>query len=163
MMTRVVRTAAIAALGVVLSSPAAADLRPVAAQGVLKCDFSKARRDRPSGPMMTPLVRGAFSPVPLETVQLVDKKLQRKLMVQGVVAQKTQTDTVEVVARLVNCTGKPMQVEARISFMNDQMTPTEPPSGWRRLFLESKAMGVYAEKSLARDPRHYLIEVRTAD
>lgn len=154
---------AVAILGLVCAAPAAADLKPVATQGVLKCDFSKARRGKPSGEMLTPLVRGAFSPVPLETVQLVDKKLQRKLMVQSVAAQKTQTDTVEVVARLVNCTSKPMQVQARINFMNDQMSPTEPVSGWRRLFLEPKAMGVYAEKSLARDPRHYLIEVRTAD
>ena len=157
------RPLAAAALGLALASPAAADMKPVAPQGVLKCDFAKARRGTAQGEMLTPLVRGAFSPVPLETVQLVDKTLRRKLMVQSVAAQKTQTDTVEVVARLVNCTNKPMQVQARINFMNDQMSPTEPVSSWRRLFLEPKAMGVYAEKSMARESRHYLIEVRTAD
>lgn len=132
-------------------------------QGVVKCDFSKVRRGQTNGAAVMPLTRGAFTPIPLEAVQFVDKGLGRKMMVQSLMAQKTPTDTVELVARLINCTDKPLQVQARSSFMSGAMAPIEPTSGWQRLFLQPRAMGVYTEKSISRDPAHYLVEVRIAD
>lgn len=151
------------ALALAGAAPAIAQDRPMGPQSVVKCDFSRASKGVPSGQTLQPLVRGAFTPIPLESVQFVDKDLRRKVVVQGVMAQKTETDTVEVVARVLNCTDKPLQLQARTSFMSGAMAPLEPTSGWQRLFLQPRALGVYSEKSVSRDPAHYLVEVRIAD
>lgn len=145
------------------AAPAAAQDRPTRPQSVVKCNFSRAARGASGAPALTPLVRGAFTPIPLESVQFVDKDLRRKVVVQSLMAQKTETDTVEIVTRLLNCTDKPLQIQARASFMSAAMAPTEPTSGWQRVFLQPRALGVYTEKSVSRDPAHYLVEVRVAD
>ena len=158
---------ALLASGVALAQtgagPAAAQDRATGPQSVVKCNFSRAARGGAAGPTLSPLVRGAFTPIPLESVQFVDKDLRRKVVVQSLMAQKTETDTVEIVTRLLNCTDKPLQIQARASFLSGVMAPTEPTSGWQRLFLQPRALGVYSEKSMSRDPMHYIVEVRIAD
>jgi hypothetical protein len=146
---------------VILSAAAAtAQVRP---QDQLKCDFSKANRAPATQAAVTPLVRGAFTPIPLETVQLIDKSLSRKIVAQGVEARRTETDTVEVVARVVNCGKDPLQLQFRTTFLSAGLSPTEPTSSWQRTFVAPKSMGVYTEKSISRDVAHYLIEVRRGD
>ena len=53
------------------------------------------------------------------------------LLVEGLFAMRTPTDTVQVVARMVNCTGETVSIEARSSFMNNAQIPTEPDSAWK--------------------------------
>lgn len=156
-----VRAAAIALLaGLAATGAAQAQVRP---QGQLKCDFSKANRPRPADAAIASVQRGAFSPIPLESVQIIDKKLSRKIVAQGVEARRTETDTVEVVARVVNCGKEPLDLQLRTTFLTAGQSPTEPTSSWQRIFVAAKSTGVYTEKSISRDVAHYLIEVRRGD
>ena len=155
--------AAVVAMAGLLSTGAAWSQATVGPQGQLKCDFSKANRARPAAAVIAPVVRGAFSPIPLESVQVIDKKLSRMIVAQGVEAQRTETDTVEVVARIVNCGKDPLQLQLRTTFLSAGQSPTEPTSSWQRIHLAPKSTGVYTEKSMSRTVAHYLIEVRRGD
>ena len=146
-----------------LAAGAAQAQSPVRPQGQLKCNFSAANRARPATAAIAPVVRGAFSPIPLESVQIIDKKLSRQIVAQGVEAQRTETDTVEVVARIVNCGKAPLQLQLRTTFLSAGQSPTEPTSSWQRIYVQPKSTGVYSEKSISRDVAHYLIEVRRGD
>lgn len=146
--------------GVLAAGAASAQVRP---QDQLKCDFSKANRPQAAQAVMEPLVRGAFKPIPLESLQIIDKKLSRKIVAQGIEARRTETDTVEVVARVVNCGKDPLQLQLRTTFLTATQSPSEPTSSWQRIFLAPKSTGVYSEKSISRDVAHYLIEVRRGD
>jgi hypothetical protein len=151
------------ALGAVLSSGSAVAQTPVRPQAQLKCDFYKANRPVGAAAVIAPVTRGAFTPIPLESVQLIDKSLSRKIVAQGVEARRTETDTVEVVARVVNCGKDPLQLQLRTSFLSSAQSPTEPTSSWQRIYVAPKSTGVYTEKSISRDVAHYLIEVRRGD
>lgn len=160
-----VRAAAIvllAGLGVgsLWAGAAQAQVRP---QDQLKCNFSKANRPISANAVIAPVQRGAFSPIPLESVQIIDKKLSRKIVAQGVEARRTDTDTVEVVARVVNCGKEPLNLQLRTTFLSAGQSPTEPTSSWQRIFVAAKSTSVYTEKSISRDVAHYLIEVRRGD
>ncbi|HEY0650626.1 hypothetical protein [Phenylobacterium sp.] len=150
----------IGALAWPASVPAQAPVRP---QGRVDCNFYKANRPVPAAAVIAPAVRGAFTPIPLESVQLIDKKLRRKVIAQGVEARRTETDTVEVLARILNCTNEPMQLQLRTTFLSAGQSPTEPVSSWQRLYLQPRSTGVYSEKSISPAVAHYLIEVRTGD
>lgn len=151
-----------AVLAVGLHQAAAAQtLKP---QNVLACNFRKANKTPALiAETIAPLRKGAFTAVPLDTVQLIDKSLRKTIQVQSVVARRTETDTVEVVARLINCSAEPVQIQARVSFLTQVQSPSEPTSSWRSVFLEPKAFGVYSEKSMSVEAASYLIEVRRAD
>lgn len=148
------------AFALAASASAHAQVRP---QDQLKCDFYKANRPVGAAATIAPLSRGAFTPIPLESVQLIDKSLSRRIVAQGVEARRTETDTVEVVARVVNCGKDPLQLQLRTSFLSAGNAPTEPTSSWQRIYLAPKSTGVYTEKSISRDVAHYLIEVRKGD
>ena len=151
------------ALGALLSPGAAWAQKPVRPQAQLKCDFYKANRPVGTAAVIAPVTRDAFTPIPLESVQLIDKSLSRKIVAQGVEARRTETDTVEVVARVVNCGKDPLQLQLRTSFLSATQSPTEPTSSWQRIYVAPKSTGVYTEKSISRDVAHYLIEVRRGD
>ena len=151
------------ALGALLAPGAALAQKPVRPQAQLKCDFYKANRPVGVAATIAPVTRGAFTPIPLESIQLIDKTLSRKIVAQGVEARRTETDTVEVVARVVNCGKDPLQLQLRTSFLSAGQSPTEPVSSWQRIYLAPKSTGVYTEKSISRDVAHYLIEVRKGD
>lgn len=161
-MTRIPALVVVAALALVALSAntAAAQVRP---QDQLKCDFYRANRPTAAPAVIAPLARGAFTPIPLESVQLIDKALSRKIVAQGVEARRTETDTVEIVARVVNCGKDPLQLQLRTTFLSAGQSPTEPVSSWQRIFVAPKSTGVYTEKSISRDVAHYLIEVRRGD
>jgi len=154
---------AVLAGSVAAPAPGLAQDATVRPQRQLTCDFGKANRPRASEASIAPVVRGAFTAIPLESVQLIDKRLNRKVIAQGVEASRTETDTVEVVARLVNCGKDPLQVQARTTFLSAGQSPTEPTSSWQRVYLAPKSTGVYSEKSISKDVAHYLIEVRRGD
>lgn len=156
----VVAAVALSALAWPASLEAQAPVRP---QGRTACNFSKANRPVPAAAVIAPINRGAFTPIPLETVQIIDKKLRKTVIAQGVEARRTETDTVEVIARILNCTNAPVQLQLRTTFLSAGQSPTEPVSSWQRIHLQPRSTGVYSEKSISASVAHYLIEVRTGD
>lgn len=131
---------------------------------VVKCKARKARRSAPyAGPALVANVPQSMTPIDLNAVQFTDKTLTREVIVEGLFARRTEADTVEVTARLVNCTGAPLQVQARSSFMDEAQAPTEPTSMWTRVFIPPHGTGVYRERSMAREQvQYYLIELADA-
>jgi len=150
------RTLMLAALtGSLLAANAAAE------NNVVKCKTWQARRAAPvAGPALVANVPKSMTPIDLNAVQFTDKPLTRQVLVEGLFARRTETDTVEVTARFVNCTDKPLQVQARSSFMDVSQAPTEPVSAWTQVFIPPKGTGTYRERSMSRDEvQYYLIEL----
>lgn len=132
---------------------------------VLKCKISRARAlPAGAGPALLANAPGAMTPISLDAVQMTDKKIAKQVLVEALFARRTEADTVEVTARLVNCTNKPVQVDARASFLDVDQFPTEQTSAWQRVFLPPYATGVYRENSVGREQvANYLIELRGAE
>jgi hypothetical protein len=150
------RALMVAALtGSLLAANAAAE------NNVVKCKTWQARRAAPvAGPALVANVPKSMTPIDLNAVQFTDKPLTRQVLVEGLFARRTETDTVEVTARFVNCTDKPLQVQARSSFMDLAQAPTEPVSAWTQVFIPPKGTGTYRERSMSRDEvQYYLIEL----
>ena len=128
----------------------------------LKCRIGAARRAQaPSGPALVANVPRAMTPVSLDAVQMNDR-VWTKVIVEGLFARRTATDTLEVTARLVNCTKEPLAVEVRSSFLDAAQAPAEPTSVWRIVHIAPLAMATYQERSVAtNNVAHYLIELRS--
>jgi hypothetical protein len=128
----------------------------------LKCRISAARRAGPvAGPALIANVPGAMTPISLDAVQMNDK-VWKKVVVEGLFARRTPTNTLEVMARLVNCTKNPMAVELRSSFTDANQYPTEPASVWRIIHLPPLSTGIYQERSIGTTAiAHYLVELRS--
>jgi hypothetical protein len=131
-------------------------------QAVLECNLRRAHNaPPPDGPVLTSPSIGALTAVTLNAVQFTDKALTRKVLVQDLFARRSETNVVEVIARLVNCTDHALQVDGRTSFMDATQLPVEPTSAWQRVFLPPRATSVYRELSTAtNDVAHFLIEIR---
>ena len=97
--------------------------------------------------------------IPLDALQFTDATIASSVAVQAIRATRSATDTVNVTARIVNCTDKPINVRARTSFMDKNQVPTEPVSAWKILFLSPKATTVYQELSTTDNVSHYLVEL----
>lgn len=128
---------------------------------VVKCKTGAARSAPPyAGAALVANVPRAMTPIDLNAVQFTDKALTRQMLVEGLFARRTETDTVEVSARFVNCTGRALTIRARSSFMDDVQYPVEPASAWQRVIIQPYATGVYRERSMKRDEvKYYLIEI----
>ena len=100
-----------------------------------------------------------MSPIPLDSVQFDDVTTTQAIAIQGLFAERAPTDTVHLEARLVSCSDQPMTVRARTSFQRSNGAPAEPTSAWQTLVLPPRAMTLYRENSIARDVRHYVIEL----
>lgn len=131
---------------------------------VLKCKIGKARsQGRYHGPALVANVPKAMTPIDLEAVQMTDKAVTKSVIVEAMMARRTETNTLQVMTRLVNCTKDDIQVEARSSFMDADQMPTEPTSIWKRIFIPALSTGVYSESSIGRDKvATYFVEVRSA-
>lgn len=131
---------------------------------VVKCKTAKARKSAPyAGPALVANVPRSMTPIDLNAVQFTDKALARQVLVEGLFARRTETDTVEVTARFINCTSQPVEVQARSSFMDQTQVPTEPTSVWSRVFIPAYGTGVYRERSMGRDEvQYYLVELTAA-
>ena len=129
---------------------------------VVKCKTYIARwAGSDGGPALVANVPGSMTPIDLNAVQFTDKKLGRQMIVEGLFAERTPTDNLHVVARLVNCTKKQMVVQLRSNFMDVNQLPTEAASAWKTVYLSPLATAVYEENSLGRGKvGMYLIELR---
>ena len=132
---------------------------------VLKCNISAARADRGIvGPALVANVPRSMTPISLNAVQMTDKKLRRKMVVEALFARRTEMNTIEVTARFVNCSNSPLVLQARSSFMDKDQFPTEPTSMWKTVHVPSRSTGVYGEKSIGTDNvDSYLIELRSGE
>ena len=155
--TLAISLATLAAL--TISAPARAD-----ENRVLKCKIGKARsQGRYHGPALVANVPASMTPIDLEAVQMTDKAVTKAVIVEAMMARRTETNTLQVMTRLVNCTKDDIQVEARSSFMDADQMPTEPVSIWKRVFIPALSTGVYTENSISREKvATYFVEVRSA-
>jgi hypothetical protein len=157
--SRIVAGVALAIAAACAATPAYAD-----ENRVLKCKIGKARsQGRYHGPALVANVPKAMTPIDLEAVQMTDKAVTRSVIVEAMMARRTETDTLQVMTRLVNCTKDDIQVEARSNFMDANQMPTEQASVWKRIFLPALSTGVYTENSIGRDKvATYFVELRSA-
>lgn len=132
---------------------------------VVKCNISAARTDHgQGGPALVANVPRSMTPITLNAVQMTDKSLRRKMVVEGLFAQRTETDNIEVVARFVNCTNDDLVIQARASFMDKNQLPTEKTSVWRNVSIPARATGVFQERSLGKgEVEAFLVEIRNAN
>jgi len=149
--SRIVTAAAIAVAAASVAAPAYAD-----ENRVLKCKTGKARAEgRYHGPALVANVPKAMTPIDLEAVQMTDKAVTKSVIVEAMMARRTETNTLQVMTRLVNCTKNDIQIEARSNFMDADQMPTEGASVWKRVFLPALSTG--------RDKvATYFVEVRSA-
>jgi hypothetical protein len=141
-------------LGAITLSGCAATRHPV-----VQCKFP--RQTLPAGDALVAQEYGAISPIPLDAVQFLDQTLSRRLAVQSLLATRTETDTVRVTARLINCTDTPLTVGARLDFIDGQHAAAEPQSVWQTLVLQPRSMALYQESSFSRAVQHYVMELRS--
>ncbi len=129
----------------------------------LKCKTSAARKaPNGTGPALVANVPRAMTPIDLNAVQMTDKALTRNVLVEGLWAERTEVDTLQVTARFVNCTKKPLIIQARSNFMDSAQVPTEQASAWKTIFLPPLATAVYQERSIAMaEVAAYLVELRS--
>jgi hypothetical protein len=105
---------------------------------------------------------GKISPIPLDAVQFTDRGLSKEIAVQSLQAHRTPTNTVQVTARLINCTDDAVVVGVRSSFMDGQELAIEAATAWQNVVLQPRSMGTYQESSLSRGVEHYVVELRDA-
>ena len=130
-------------------------------QALLKCDYKALKKNAPvGGPALTSVAYGAVKDIPADAVLMSDSALFHSVMVQQLSTSNTAGGTVQVSARLANCTGEGMSVRARTAFLDQGMAPAEPVSAWRTVFLPAGGMAVYQESSFsAGKAAHYYIEL----
>lgn len=134
-------------------------------QSLLKCDYKALKKNAPTGgPALTSVAYGAVKDIPADAVLMSDARLFNSVMVQQLSTGTTAGGTVQVTARLANCTGAGMSVRARTAFLDAGMAPAEPVSAWRTVFLPAGGMGVYQESSFSTGKaQHYYIELAPND
>jgi hypothetical protein len=152
-----------AALGLTIAVMLSA-CQEVARPSNLACDFTPYLNAQTAGPAVVGPLPGTMSPVPLNTVRVIDPRIGNKVLVQSVMARRTETGTVEVVSRLINCTDFPLHVQGRTMFLDQNNFDVEPASAWQRVYLSPRALGQYGEKStdIARAV-NFSVEIREGD
>ena len=156
-MIKTLAVAALAAGALAACQQAVVEPNPV-------CDFTKiqeARENPKSGPVLVSLVPGAHTDMPLNTVKITDVAITNKILLQATNAQRTETGTVRVWARMVNCTDFALQLEGRTHFLNAGQAPVEAVTAWKRVFMSPRSIGTFSDHSIAtKDVETYLIEIR---
>jgi hypothetical protein len=160
-------TPVVLGLGSLLLAGCQGGLPRVGAQATLQtvqCQAPTGPRPAGDGPALVSQEYGTSStPIPTNAVQFTHEGLARSVSVQALFAGRSDTGTVQVSARLVNCLDKPLVLRARTSFMQRSTAPAEPTSAWQNVFLSPRATAVYQEKSLSGDAvALYLIELAPA-
>jgi len=136
----------------------------MAADTRVQCDFYSLERAqaaaRTQGPALLGQVTTAMTPVALDAVYVFDNAIRRKVMAQDLFARRTPNNSVELIARLVNCTDFPLQVQGRTSFLDAQQIPTENKSAWQTIFIQPRSFATYREVSIGANVAYYMIELK---
>lgn len=118
----------------------------------------------PANGVLDAQIPGSFTPIPLDQIQILDPTLVPQVMIQSAGSARTTTQTMHVMARMVNCTDQPIQVEARTHFIAASGASNEPISAWKRIYIPQRALGVYEEFSMGTVMADkFLIEMRRAN
>lgn len=104
----------------------------------------------------------SMTPIPINSVQFGSDVAARSMAVQAIFAQRTDTDMVQVNARLVSCLNTQSIARVRTSFLRANMAPSEAVTPWKVVILEPKATAVYTEMSTNSAAAAYLIEIAVA-
>ena len=125
------------------------------------CDFNAMAQRQALAPAALPTAPSPVTPMPLNAVNITDVAITNKIVVESTNARRNPSGTVEVWARLVNCTDFPLQIEGRIHFLDEMRTPVEQVSAWNRIFLAPRTYGIYSESSTDTNRvRFYYVEIR---
>lgn len=130
---------------------------------IASCDFTTAPHgSAPRGyGALVPAIKGTLHPIALSTVSITDRALLRRVVVQDVKAMRSQSQQLNVYARIVNCTDFPIILEARTQYLDANQVIAEPVTGWKRLYLPARTLGNYQEASIQQPmPDTFLIELR---
>lgn len=127
-----------------------------------QCDFRAVAGQGPvAGPVLVPQIPGAATEMPLNAVNITDRAITNKIVVQSTNAQREANGDITVFARFMNCTDFPLQVEGRTHFLDTGQGDAEPVTAWTRLHLPSHGLVSYSTRSTAGSKvKSYLIEVR---
>lgn len=127
-----------------------------------QCDFSAVNAQTPAhGRVLVPLVPGSAEAMPLNAVNILDRGITNKVLVQSTTARREESGDVTVHARLINCTDFPLQLEARTHFLDKGDVDAEPVTAWTRLHSEPHGLVSYTTRStVGALVDSYLIEVR---
>jgi hypothetical protein len=136
---------------------------PERAGRVVECKVPAASPSRAGAALVGQSYGIEMTPIPIDAVQFTDAGLWERVAVQHLSAKRSPTDTVQVTARLVNCTDTAQVVGMRTSFMDETQAPSEAASAWQVVHLRPRATALYSENSTSTKVRHYLIEVRVND
>lgn len=129
------------------------------------CDFG-AYKDRlaeaeQTGPVMVPQTPGTIADIPLNAVNVTDKAISNKILVQSTNARRLPGGQVEARARIVNCTDFALQVEGRTHFLDEGQAEVESPTAWQRLQLAPHTIATYQATSTRMEAVDtYYIELR---
>ena len=131
-----------------------------------------ARREGPALGTKAGTLRQGIYETPMDTVVVLDRDLavwtgrnwtsRSKIAVQNYGARRTATSALQVVAEVRNRTNKPISVELRSTYYDDQQLPLGQPSKWQPLNLPAQGTSNYSENSLSPKAVHFLLEVRRA-
>jgi hypothetical protein len=113
-----------------------------------------------TGPALVGLEYGTqATPIPLDSVQFSHWSAERGISVQRLSAARTPSDTVEVSARFISCSGEPLAIRVRTSFLGPDQAPTEAASAWQLVHLQPHLTATYSERSTSTSVSNYLIEI----
>ncbi len=127
-----------------------------------QCDFRAIHaQGSAQGAVLVPQVPGSAEAMPLNAVNITDAAITNKIVVQSTNARREADGDVEVFARLLNCTDYPLQLEARVHFLDGGQINAEPVTAWTRLHATAHGFVSYTNRSTAGSAvESYLIEVR---
>lgn len=151
-----IKTSLILVLAITLVTAGCTETRRM----VVECKFPA--QDMPDGPALVAHEYGEMSSIPLNAVQFTNPQLTEKMVVQTLTSSRTPTNTVQVYARMVNCTDVPLVLGVRTHFLDEDQAESEPETAWRKVFIQPHALGNYKESSLTAKVVNYLIEIRDA-
>ena len=104
-----------------------------------------------------------ISPIPLNAVLYTDSGIARQSAVQHISSHETETGTVAVLTRFMNCSDEYQHLRVRTSFLDQRQVPVEKPTAWQSVYVQARATGVYRESSILPNARYFLIEVSNAN
>jgi len=129
------------------------------------CDFRAYKNEleqaEQQGPVMVAQTPGSITDIPLNAVNITDRRITNKVLVQATNAKRLEDGQVQVYTRMVNCTDYALQVEGRTHFLDETQAPVEQPTAWQRVYLPPHTIGTYQTTSTKQQAVDtYYIELR---
>jgi hypothetical protein len=127
--------------------------------GVVSCE--KTEPSAVKGPALVGTEYGQVNanPIPLNSVLFSSTRLAEQVSVQSITASRTAAGTVKIDARILGCSGKPINLVARAHFLGQNQSPVEPLSAWKTLPLQGGGISYFTELSVTKDVKFYLVEL----